>query len=246
MLLPSPTEPIHSNITSTLHQQSKMQPGVYAQPHPHPQMTHASGAGAGPGSGEVGKTKPGQWEQGLCGCGIGGCCLSFWCPCLVYGSNDQRLDALQSGRALPKSENGKFSPGGGLLGDQPDERRADQSSTRSSRGVQLGVPDLHGNQLRDWMFVRPRRRPAQVSSLEPERAPPRPSWLIAPRPRCARPSRPSSAARKHYQLRGNGCSDCLIVMCCLPCAQQQLSAELSAEETAIASRPPTIPAWESD
>ena len=44
----------------------------------------------------------------------------------------------------------------------------------------------------------------------------------------------SSSVRKRYHVSGNGCTDCLTVWCCLPCAQQQAARELGREEHHLA------------
>ncbi|EGG00943.1 uncharacterized protein MELLADRAFT_92917 [Melampsora larici-populina 98AG31] len=44
---------------------------------------------------ETRQTRP--WRHGLCQCHqeCGTCCLSFWCPCMVYGRNHSRLNHMK-------------------------------------------------------------------------------------------------------------------------------------------------------
>lgn len=44
---------------------------------------------------ETRQTRP--WRHGLCKCHqeCGTCCLSFWCPCMVYGRNNSRLSYIK-------------------------------------------------------------------------------------------------------------------------------------------------------
>ncbi|KAF5383066.1 hypothetical protein D9615_004826 [Tricholomella constricta] len=53
-----------------------------------------------------------QWSNGLFDCcnDAGTCVLSWFCPCVVYGQNKQRLDHLQ-GKGTPDPEHGGCSSG---------------------------------------------------------------------------------------------------------------------------------------
>jgi len=49
-----------------------------------------------------------EWTYPLCGCCdvLDTCCVSFWCPCLIYSENKSRMRALQfTGQPHPKGGN---------------------------------------------------------------------------------------------------------------------------------------------
>ncbi|KAI0064859.1 PLAC8-domain-containing protein [Artomyces pyxidatus] len=56
----------------------------------------------------MGKDGQREWSFGLCSaCGdCGTCCMAWWCPCIVYGKNRQRLDYLQT-RGVPRPDGGE-------------------------------------------------------------------------------------------------------------------------------------------
>ncbi|EJT99230.1 PLAC8-domain-containing protein [Dacryopinax primogenitus] len=85
-----------------------MQAPMYQQPVATPGMMMQPGGMRNSRNKPSDKGGKRDWNHGLCDCfgECGTCCQSFWCPCITYGRNKSRLNALQEGHVHPTGGDG--------------------------------------------------------------------------------------------------------------------------------------------